>query len=81
MTLIAWIKNATLKSINVDWIPTALIGLSAAQFHLVLMGREIVIITLTVQEHLSVAMIIVLVDQQEWTAAQMVIEYVTPLTT
>ena len=38
-----------------------------------LMGREIVIITLTAQEHFSVAMTIVQVDQKEWTAAQMMV--------
>ena len=41
--------------------------------HLVLMGREIVIITRIAREHLSVAMTIVQVDQQEWTAAQMMV--------
>ena len=66
MTLTALTKNATLTSINVDWIPTALIGPTAARIHLVLMGREIVIITRIVKEHFSVAMIIVQVDQQEW---------------
>ena len=35
-----------------------------------LMGREIVIIILIVMEHFSVAMTIVQVDQQEWTAVQ-----------
>ena len=38
-----------------------------------LMGREIVIITLIVKEHFSVAMTIVQVDQQDWTAAQMMV--------
>ena len=66
MTLIALTKNATMTSINVDWIPTAPIGPIAARIHLVLMGREIVIITLIVKEHFSVAMTIVQVDQQEW---------------
>ena len=73
MTLIASTKNAALTKINVDWIPTALIGPSAARIHLVLMGREIVIITQTVKEHFSVAMTIVQVDQLEWTAAQMMV--------
>ena len=54
---------------NVDWIPTALIGPSAAWIHLVLMGTEIVIITQTVMGFFSVAMTIVQVDQLEWTAA------------
>ena len=73
MTLTALTKNATLTSINVDWIPTAPIGQSAARIHLVLMGREIVIITLIVKEHSSAAMTIVQVDQQEWTAVQMMV--------
>ena len=73
MTLTALTKNVTLTSINVDWIPTALIGQIAARIHLVLMGREIVIITLIVMEPFSVAMTIVQVDQQEWTAVQMMV--------
>ena len=73
MTLTVLTKNATLTSINVDWIPTAPIGQSAARIHLVLMGREIVIITRIVREHFSVAMTIVQVDQQEWTAVQMTV--------
>ena len=68
MTLTALTKNATLTSINVDWIPTAPIGLIAARLHLALMGREIVIITRIVKEHFSAAMTIVQVDQQDWTA-------------
>ena len=69
MTLSALIKSATLTSINAALIPTALIGPSAARLHLVLMGREIVIITQTVKEHFSVALTMVQVDQLEWTAA------------
>ena len=70
MTLTALTKNATLTSINVDWIPTAPTGPSAARIHNVMMGREIVIITRIVREHFFVAMTTVQVDQQEWTAVQ-----------
>ena len=73
MTLTALTKNATLTSINVDWIPTAPIGPIAARIHLVLMGREIVIITLIVREHFFAAMTIAQVEQEEWTAAQMMV--------
>ena len=76
MTLTALTKNATLTSINVDWIPTAPIGQSATRIHHVLMGREIVIITWIVREHFSVAMTIVQVDQQEWTAVQMMVMHI-----
>ena len=58
---------------DVDWIPTVLIGQSAAKPPGVLMGKVIVIITLIVKEHSSVAMTIVQVDQLEWTAAQMMV--------
>ena len=68
-TLTALIKNAMWTLIYVDWILTALIGQSVARPHLVLMGREIVIITQIVRENSSVAMIIVQVDLQGWTAA------------
>ena len=54
------VEIAMLNTINVIY------GQSAARIHLVLMGREIVIITRIVREHLSVAMTIVQVDQQEW---------------
>ena len=73
MTLSALIKSATLTSINAALIPTALIGPSAVRLHLVLTGREIVIITRIVMEDFSVALTIVQVDQQEWTAAQMMV--------
>ena len=48
---------------DADWIPTALIGQSAARIHHVQMGREIVIITWIVEECFSVAMTIVQMDQ------------------
>ena len=70
MTLIAQqVKNAILNSIN------AFCGIrqSATRIHLVLMGKEIVIITLTVREAFSVVMTIVQVAQQEWTAVQMMV--------
>ena len=74
MTLIAQqVENAILNTINAVWTLTLLIGQDAARVHLVLMGREIVIITRIVREHFSVAMTIVQVDQQEWTAAQMMV--------
>ena len=76
MTLTAWIKNAILTEINADWIPTARIGPSVARVHHVPKGKETVIITLNAREHYSVAMTIVKVDQQEWTAAQMLVRKV-----
>ena len=68
MTQIAQqVEIAMLNTINVIY------GQHAARIHHVLMGREIVIITQIVKEHFSVAMTIVQVDQQEWTAAQMMV--------
>ena len=69
MTLIASTKNATKTPINVDWIPTALIGLSAARIHHVLMGRAIVIKTQNVKVYLSVALTTVLMEQIFWIVA------------
>ena len=51
---------------DAEWIPMALIGQTAAREYHVLMGREIVIFTLIVKEHFSVAMTIVQMDPQEW---------------
>ena len=76
MTLTAIIRNAMWASINVDWTPTVLHGPTAARPHLVLVGREIVISTQIVRELFSAAMIIVQVDQQEWIAANMVLQIV-----
>ena len=76
MILIVLIKNATQTPIIVGWIPTVLIGQIAPRIPHVLMEREIVTITLIVKEHFSVAMTIVQVDQQEWTAAQMMVIYI-----
>ena len=59
MILTASIKNATKNTVNVDLIPTVLIGPSAARIYHVLMGKETVIITLIVKEHFSVGMTIV----------------------
>ena len=49
------------------------LGPSAVRIPHVLMVREIVIITLIVKEHFSVAMTTVQVDRQEWTAAHMMV--------
>ena len=62
VTLTAQVENAMLNTINVIY------GQSAARIHLVLMGREIVIITLIVKEHFSVALTTVQEDQPAWTA-------------
>ena len=43
--------------------------------------REIVIITLIVKEHFSVAMTTVQVDRQEWTAAHMMVIEICYFTT
>ena len=56
-----------LNTINVIY------GQNAARISHVLMGRVIAIITLIVKEHFSAAMTIVQVDQQEWTAVQMMV--------
>ena len=70
MTLIASTKNAALTKINVDWIPTALIGPIVVTILHAIEVKEIVTITLIVMEHFSAAVTIVQVDQLEWTAAQ-----------
>ena len=68
MTLTAQqVENVMPKTTNVIY------GLSAARHHLVLMEMVIVIIILIVQEHSSVAMTTVQVDQLEWTAVQMMV--------
>ena len=61
---------------DVDWIPTALIGPSATRILHVLMGKETAMMTLIVREHYSVAMTIVQMatNQQEWTAVRKVSE-------
>ena len=56
LTLTALTKNATMTSINVDWIPTAPIGQSAARIHLALMERVTVIMMGNVKACLFVAM-------------------------
>ena len=55
----ALIKNALLKSISVDWVPTVLTGHGAAMIPNALMVRVIVMITKIVKEHSYVALIIV----------------------
>ena len=67
MTLNAQVEIATWNTTNVTY------GLTAARMPLALMGKDIVMITPIVTEHSSVAMTIVQVDQQEWTAAQMMV--------
>ena len=69
MTLNAQVEIATWNTTNVTY------GLTAAQMPLALMGKDIVMITPIVTEHSSVAMTIVQVDQQEWTAAQMMVKW------
>ena len=61
------VGNAMLNTIDVIY------GQRAARIHYVLMGRGIAIITRIVREHFSVAMTTVQVDQQEWTAVQMMV--------
>ena len=70
MTLTASTKNATLITINVDWIPTALIGQTAARIHHAVMGRVTVIMTLNVMVYCCVAAITVKVDHQKWIAVK-----------
>ena len=67
MTLTALTKNATLTSINVDWIPTAPIGQSAAMIHHAMMERVTAIMIGNVKACLCAAMISVDMDHQKWT--------------
>ena len=71
VTLIAQVENAILSKITADLTQSLLIGQDVTTVHNVPMGKEIVIITMIVKEHLYVAIIIVQMDQQEWTAVQM----------
>ena len=73
MTLTVSIKNAILTSINVVWIPSALIGPSAARSHHALVERGTVIIIWTVMAYYCVAMTTAQLDLQGWTAAQMMV--------
>ena len=65
----ALIKNALLKSISVDWVPTVLTGQGAAMIPNALMVRVIVMITKIVKEHSHVALIIVQQGLWAWIAA------------
>ena len=53
-----------------------MIGRGAARIQYVLMGREIVMITLIVKELFSAAMAIAQMDQQEWTVAIEVVKVI-----
>ena len=64
--LIARIKSATLTQINVNWITTAPIGLSAARLHSALRVKVIVMKTQSVKDHLCAALTIVPMDQLFW---------------
>ena len=67
VTLTALTKVATLSTINVDWIRTALIGQSAVRSLNAGMARVTAIMIGNVKACLCVAMISVEMDHQQWT--------------